>query len=462
MRTIEEIATKNPMVGHKISELDEHTQRIYLKYLANIINLTNDQNIRYSQILFLNRIIKGIKNSSINIKDVILTSLNQKLDLDEFIKCISNDIVDLFVVDSLIISNITGNIEKQSLEYVSEIISLFNLKNDKFYNLVNLAKFILERNDDKIEEYCSKCNDLDLFLCYMKNPYDGVIVHTLEQAKNHKVKKIILYNCHIKNKTKSINLDEFYADEIIFINCKFENIQGIYSIFKKKVFKHCDFFNINTNKNIKNSFAKRGLIVVYNCLFYNCNFKNCNSSTTFINGENCEIEKCLFENCKLNECESEEGLIVVNNSRITNSILNNCSIKINKKDIDNENLSSSFLSALSIINKTNKEDINKTTSNIIRIRDGEISNCEFKKCSIDILCKYNRFYDTFIACIINIYYSTCMECKFDRCSVNITSANYYHTSKKYVMGMFKSYEKNNNFIKCKNNDFKDGLVGNIE
>ena len=27
---------------------------------------------------------------------------------------------------------------------------------------------------------------------------------------------------------------------------------------------------------------------------------------------------------------------------------------------------------------------------------------------------------------------------------------------------FKSYEKNNNFIKCKNNDFKDGLVGNIE
>ena len=44
LEKINAIATKNPIIGHKICKLDEHTQKIYLKYLANIINLTNNQN----------------------------------------------------------------------------------------------------------------------------------------------------------------------------------------------------------------------------------------------------------------------------------------------------------------------------------------------------------------------------------------------------------------------------------
>ena len=94
---------------------------------------TNDFNILIIIIVFL--IILFQKNIVNYLRFNLLNYLNQKLDLDEFIKCISDNIVDLFVVDSLIISNITGSIERESLDYISEIISLFNIKNDKFYNL---------------------------------------------------------------------------------------------------------------------------------------------------------------------------------------------------------------------------------------------------------------------------------------------------------------------------------------
>ena len=463
LEKIDAIATKNPIMGHKISERDEHIQRIYLKYLANIINLTNDQNIRYSQILFLNRIIKGIKNSSINIKDIILTSLNQKLDLDEFIKCISDDIVDLFVVDSLIISNITGNIERESLDYISEIISLFNIKNNKFYNLVNLAKSILERNNNKIEEYCSKCSDLNLFLCYMGNTYDGVIVYTLEQAKNYKFKKIILYNCNIKNKIESINLDVFYADEITFVNCNFENIQGIYSINKKIVFRSCDFLNINSNEitikqnesyirnnieNIKLRYLEQGVvltngfIIINNCLFYNCKFKDCTVSQNFINGYFCEIVKSYFYNCKLNECKSGEYLIVINNGKVEDSLINNCTIK------------------------TNKKDRNTTIAGIIAVINGKINNCKFKNCSTYLSSSYGS-YSHFISYILYIRDSTCMDCKFEKCYCD-QQKNYNFSSENYIICMTNSNEKNNYFIECESKDYKferlknETLIGNIE
>ena len=462
LEKIEAIATKNPLVGHKVCELDEHIQRIYLKYLVNIINLTNNQNTRYSQILFLNRIIKDIKNTSINIKDIILTSLNQTLDLDEFIKCISDDIVDLFVVDSLIISNITGNIERESLDYISEIISLFNIKNDKFCDLVNLAKSILERNDDKIEEYSIKCSDLNLFLCYMENPYDGVIVYTLEQAKNHKSKKIILYNCNIRNKTESMNLDEFYADEITFVNCKFENIQGIYSINKKIVFKCCDFLNINVNEatvkqnesytrndieDIEIGFFRKivltnGFIIINNCLFYNCKFKDCTISQNFINGCFCKIIKCYFDNCKVNKCKSGQHLIVINNGDVEDSIIDNCNIK------------------------TNKKDRSTTMAGIIAIINGKINNCKFKNCSTYLDSSYGR-YSHYISYILYIRNSTCMNCKFEECYCD-QRRSYDFSSENYIIGMYNSNEKNNYFIECESKNYRheeldnETLTGNIE
>ena len=461
LEKIEAIATKNPLIGHKVCELDEHIQRIYLKYLVNIINLTNNQNTRYSQILFLNRIIKDIKNTSINIKDIILTSLNQTLDLDEFIKCISDDIVDLFVVDSLIISNITGNIERESLDYISEIISLFNIKNDKFCDLVNLAKSILERNDDKIEEYSIKCSDLSLFLCYMENPYDGVFVYTLEQAKNYKVEKIILYNCHIKNKTESINLDEFYADEITFINCKFENIQGIYSINKKIIFKSCDFFNINSSEATMNQnkcyirdniedielrhetqiVLRKGFIIINNCLFYNCKFRDCTVSQNFINGCFCKIIKCYFDNCKLNKSEQGEYLIVINNGNFKDSVINNCNIKTNEK-----------------FRRT-------TIAGIVVIINGKINNCKFKNCSTYLSTSLiQSYYNSYI---LHIRHSTCMDCKFEKCYCNQKRHKYF-SSENYIIGMYNSNEKNNYFIECESKNYRyeetenETLVGNIE
>ena len=464
LEKINAIATKHPIVGHKICEWDEHTQRIYLKYLANIINLTKDQNIRYSQILFLNRIIKGIKNSSININDIILTSLNQKLDLDEFIKCISDDIVDLFVVDSLIVSNITGNIERESLDYISEIISLFNIENDNFYNLVNLAKSILERNDEKMEEYISECSDLSLFLCYIENVYDGVVVYTLEEAKNHKVKKVIFRNCNIKNKTKSINLDEFYANEIVFVNCKFENIQGIYSINKKIAFKCCDFLSIyhnrgeiiNPNKyynrnnvekikvnNYKESIElKNGYIIINNCLFYSCKFKNCIVSQNFINGYLCKIVKCYFDNCEVNGCKSGEHLIVINNGEIEDTTINNCNIN------------------------TNKEHRYKTIAGIVAIVNGKVNNCKLKNCGTYLSSSYGK-YSHYMSYILQLYNSKCMDCKFEKCYCD-QQRDYKFISENYIIGIYNSNEKNNEFAECTSSNYlyerleNKTLIGNIE
>ena len=59
---------------------------------------------------------------------------------------------------------------------------------------------------------------------HMKNPYEGVIVYSLEAAMKEPAKKVILFNAEISNRAERVNLDEFVAEEIVFERCVINNV----------------------------------------------------------------------------------------------------------------------------------------------------------------------------------------------------------------------------------------------
>lgn len=400
-KKINAIASKNPIKNHYISKLDEYTQRVYFTYLSKIIELTNDENAKYSQQLFLSRLIASIKNPSFDVKEILLSSLSNNIELGEFVKCISDELLDVFIVDNLILAYINGNAENQVIEYISEIVSLFRINNDKFKELIHLAKSILNKDDKGIID-CSYLTDLNKFLCYMKNPLDGLVVYTIEDAIEENVEKIFIVNAAIKNYKEVINLDLIKAKNISFINCNFKKIVGINSENKVVNFKSSTFTNIYSNELI------------------------------FIKMKNCYIDNCLFENCTIKEALIE----IKEKGELLNSQFKNLSTK-------NRDFGLPLLSLYSVnVDNCLVANIYGTTS-IMRLLDGCLNKTRFFNCRSVYLTR--NFGDGYNRAILKVHNSVVHDCEFKECSVHSKT---YTLENAYIVSMRSSTQSECKFIDC--------------
>lgn len=124
---IERIARAKPMLGHKLAQVDAYQKKLYLTGLAIISQL--DSSAQEEKLAFLWRIAVG-SNYPERLEDLVQGGLEsgEKL-LDEFLQAINDpDLKHLFILESLIISNMSGEMSSVAKKYISEVAAFLGIE----------------------------------------------------------------------------------------------------------------------------------------------------------------------------------------------------------------------------------------------------------------------------------------------------------------------------------------------
>lgn len=429
------IAKRNPLRKHRINQETEYVRKMYLQYLATVIITTDHVEQKYAQTLFFSRIVFGSETETGNTKDYLESALVAKINIDELLKCLSEELIELLIVDSLLLLGIYGEPDKKAFEYIAEMISVFNLKSDKIVQLAKLARAILEQNDEGILSF-SRNSNLNLYLCYMQNPYDGVIVHSLETAMKEPDKKVILFNAEISNRTKRINLDEFIAEEIVFERCVISNVIGFAAKNKKVVFRDTLFTNIhfadeeqpesllavafgnmNNKKEVKFPFLKLGHAEIHSC-----KFETCDVGKELVSVLDGTVENCKFLQCRGIEVGHKTFLVTINKGNLVRCVFEECSVR------------------------TKSEDRSHTSAGIALVGSGKVSDCTFVKCSSYGKSSYGRFSKYFMY-ILLLKHAVATNSAFENCSCSQQDSS-DKTVENHIIALENSHENCNSIKRC--------------
>ena len=138
-----------PFKTHPLSELnDRHCIKLYVEILMNIIRISPE--ISIEKMSFVQWIIEKSK-IDISFEDLYKESLemNDKL-LDEVVNYLSEDYKIYIVIDSMVIGNLTGKADVNTLNYIADICRVLGIKKDDINALAIIAKAILCQNTNNI------------------------------------------------------------------------------------------------------------------------------------------------------------------------------------------------------------------------------------------------------------------------------------------------------------------------
>lgn len=429
-------AKMSPLENHRINKEEEYIRKMYLRYLATIIVVTNDAEQKYAQTLFLSRIVFGGDTEIGNTKDYLDYAAASKINIEELFNCLSEELIDLLIVDSLLLVGINGEVEKKVFEYVAETISMFNMKREKIIQLAKLAKAILEQDDEGILSF-SRDSNLNLYLCYMKKPYDGVIVYSLEAASKEPAEKVILFNAEITNRTQRVNLDEFLAEEILFERCVINNVVGFVAENKKIIFQNTLFTNIHlAGEEQSNSFLtsfvrgnvnnkteeKFPFLQLGHAEIHNCKFEACDVEKELISLLNGTVESCNFLQCRGIEVGHKAFLVAINKGNLVKCAFEECSIR------------------------TNSQNRSHTSAGIALVCSGKVLECTFAKCSSYGNSSYGR-YSKYAMYILLLKHAVATNCVFQNCSCSQQDSS-DKTVKNYIIALENSHENGNSITEC--------------
>lgn len=430
---IKSIAKKYPIKNHPLNKCDEYVQKGYIKLLISIFNLEEKIYIDRNQILFIARIIEGLENKNINLEELLHNStIIKEIEICDYINTIEYlKLSDIFVIDSIICSNINGtNISNRVIEYLSVIYNILGIKEEELKEYIGISINLLEGKDEEVINKASALIDLNKFNSYMQNPINGVIVYDLEGLKKCIDKNVFFINGNIKN--EKINLDEYSFENLTFINCNFENIDGIYSQSKEITFNKC-MFNNNYVPQVK---EKTGFwssnrleylefyvfIEITYANFYDCKFENCNVNKSLIKLKKGNIINTNFYNCNNKLCKNKDTLIEISNGSIKNCNFENCHSETNSNDRNSD-----------------------TNVNLINLYNSEMKNCNFNECVVHTHTSYGS-YATHRPYLIYAKNSKVTNCILKKCSAN--GYDYDGTCYNSMIVLESSYEKENKFVDC--------------
>ena len=312
-----------------------------------------------------------------------------------------------FAIDSLLICHHMGADDAQ-IKYLAGLYELMKVDKNFLSEAMQFVKVIdstLWENlatKSKAWKYLT-ANDIATYM-------GGYPATSLEEAAMLNYNRIIISGITYTNKDV-LELDNWKASEILFLNCKFENCGGIYSSNKNLKFISCLF---NGNIRRYDAFKRwtdvkykkyRGFLHIIKVELLNCLFKNfwdCNVPMIYLN--NGLINSCIFENCR--RFGTTNMLLQVDNTEITKTKFLSCE-------------SSSLYTCM-------------IYSSNCRLNENEFLNCT---------CKY--YDDKYWGCLILLDNSSyCINCKFIDItfSVDFGYSNTHHS----IIGLRKNSEENNN------------------
>ena len=145
-------AKQIPYSGHPILLMDEGNRHLYLTMLMSIIKLDMDKKNTINRLIFLQWIMdqKGGRDSVIDLyRDSMAVDTKFYY---EFVCDIPELYKKYFVVDALIIANITGSVIHEVYEYMTEIFSILNIDSEEIKELALISKVALSQDTKQLSQ----------------------------------------------------------------------------------------------------------------------------------------------------------------------------------------------------------------------------------------------------------------------------------------------------------------------
>lgn len=429
---IKQIANKYPIKGHVLCENDEFMRNQYMTALISLFLEGGSEDEQNKKLLLIGRILSSFK-PEFDYEEYVTKKYKVNLDFwNSFFETIKDKVAVSFAVDALVLCQIEGTLEQRELWLrISEIFQVLKLDKKEIEKISQIAVSILKQDTNfffQIVDDNKKIN-YNYFLGYFpKLSFDSISSNIVKAAKLKG--KLLIVNAEVRNISKIINIDEFYADEIHFLSCEFINIRGIKSFNKHVIFESCIF-----NSNQFKISEKKG--------FWGRNYIECEKDYVFMAGEQIEIRKSKFINCKsskyliniknayIEDCTFSECLgielpctylIAVSNCKITNTVFEKCSIK------------------------TSNDNRSHSVGGVVFVENGEVKNCLFNDCNAHGASSYGS-YAKYTMQILRLVNATTIKCSFNNCScTSEDSSNKIVDS--YILAMTNSVSKDNKFVEC--------------
>lgn len=259
--------------------------------------------------------------------------------LSEIIRLIySADMARTFAIDSLMICFHMGADDAQ-LKFLANLYDL--LKLDKNF-LAEAIQFVKIFDSTFWDNPAGKSKAWTILTAKDIATYiGGTPATSFGEASNLKANRVIILNATHTSKNVLL-LDNWKPNEILFLNCHFENCGGIYSANKVVKFLSCSFDQSNLKRRKWNSSSAcasdymgayswtnkeysnyKELYHFENASFVNCIFKHFNDATPFLYLERGLIHGCTFEDIK--QYPAHCILFTINNAEVLNTQFVSCS-----------------------------------------------------------------------------------------------------------------------------------------
>ena len=260
-------AKSRAFTKHILTGEEEHTRKLYLKILTGLTALAEQKENRTAQIRYIARVLAACPEIGIELEAVVSEGLLlTPQDMDEMRGMEQEDVKDALVIDLLLMCYLCGQPEEKQIDFVTGFLAMLGYSREKTAAIGNIVKGLLEQKDEEVMHQSQQIN-VGIVYGLMKNPPDGILVADLEKAKSVKADKIIFSGLTWKA-IPVIRCDEYAAEEIEFVDCTFEGVQGMRNITKKVILRRCKFQNCEVKEN---------LLTLVNATIEDCQFSGIRS-----------------------------------------------------------------------------------------------------------------------------------------------------------------------------------------
>lgn len=234
---IDTIAKQTPYKGHFISEYDEDIIKKYIIFMASIVRESKDIEKRTKQYYFILRLLHGT-SVKLSISEWITRSELVELTDIECIKDAIGPESALMAFDILLMISMDGQIEDKQMQYFCEILAYLSIDKKVIDAIVRTCSLILLGEEENVLDFADKIA-ISKISCYFKNPIIGEVVSSVDGIKKTKNTDVVVVGVGFKN--EELDIDKYNKKNIVFKNCKFENIASLRANKTKVRFSNCMF-----------------------------------------------------------------------------------------------------------------------------------------------------------------------------------------------------------------------------
>lgn len=167
---IEILAGQIPFARHPLDELEDgRACLIYLEMLLNIVRMDHEIGVTVNRLIFIQwmQIQSRIDRS---LEELVEDTYRTQADLfEEFVQTVPKEYMDGFMLDALIVANMGGEANRETLEYLAEVSALLGIDAEKLRILAEVAKAVLcqkfgEMEKEELREVLKCTNEFAFYL----------------------------------------------------------------------------------------------------------------------------------------------------------------------------------------------------------------------------------------------------------------------------------------------------------